>query len=457
MSLKKILIVEDDDVFAQSIYFQLTQFGANSDQVLISSSIEELIELSEYFYPDVILLDLNIGQYQGIDTFLSVRNIFNNAAIIILTGNDDEELALKILHFGAQDYLLKSEIQNKLLIKSIEYSQERKYQTIKLAESETKFRNVFLNSPLPMFILGLEHEGIIMVNNSFTKLYGHKSDAMIGKKLVFLNFDDKETIEIDYTRESFNMSLIHKTQHGKKLYIELISNKLSNESSNFICLVNNRTDEKEFEQKKDRIISSAQEMEKKKIAMELHDGLAQNIVLLGLWFNLIEIESKQEPLKQNFTNLLNQTLKELKSISYSLLPPELDKGFIMALKNLVERLNSIKQIDFSLEIANEIEENDFKQNEKYNLYRIIQETTNNSLKHSQAKNLVISITKSDKYIEMSLKDNGIGFDQEKVSGSLGMQNLSYRMNNGNISGSLKSTIGEGTKLTLYLDRDYSEN
>jgi two-component system sensor histidine kinase UhpB len=457
MKNKKILIIEDDKVFAQAIYFQLTSSASSTNHVQVSMSIEELDELSEYFHPDVVLLDLNIGQYQGLDTFLAVNKIFPNSAIIILTGTEDQELALKIVKYGAQDYLVKSEIDNKLLIKSIDYSEERKLQHIKLAESEKKFRNVFLNSPLPMFVVDGMQEEIIMINNSFIQLYGYSSEFLIGKRLNFLNADENEIIEIDVTSESFHNSLVHKTLKGKRLQVELIGNKLSKDSSHYICLVNDRTEEKEFTKKKFRLVSSTQENEKKKIAMELHDGLAQNLVLLGLWFNSFDIDSSQEPLRNNFVNLLNQSLKELKSISYSLLPPELDKGFIKAVKNLVGRVNLLNQIQFSLEIDDEIEEDEFKDNDKYNLYRIIQETINNALKHSKAKNLIISIKKSDKHITLSLKDDGIGFEQDKVSGSLGMQNLNYRMNIGNLSGSIESAPREGTKLILYLERDCAEN
>ena len=76
--------------------------------------------------PEVILLDLNISDSSGIETFEKVNERFPLAAIIVLSGMDDEELALLSVKKGAQDYILKTELNPTVLAKSMQYGLERK-------------------------------------------------------------------------------------------------------------------------------------------------------------------------------------------------------------------------------------------------------------------------------------------------------------------------------------------
>ena len=86
---------------------------------------EGLVLLKDHFF-DVILLDLGLPDSDGIDTLIDVHKISTKTPIIVLTGLNNEEIGIFAVKIGAQDYLIKKEIDNKLLKRSIRYSIERK-------------------------------------------------------------------------------------------------------------------------------------------------------------------------------------------------------------------------------------------------------------------------------------------------------------------------------------------
>lgn len=448
----KVLIVEDDHFFTQLIYFQLTSNDYSSSHVQHARSIMEVEEFSKFFIPDVVLLDLNIIDSNGKDTFSKVISIFPEAAIIILSGMDDQVLALDIVKNGAQDYILKSDLNNKVLLKTIEYSFERKDLMDRIQKSEKQFRDVFEQSPLPMFSVEGPNLTIKLVNNAAKNIYGFEKRLLIGRELQSLNFDKRKTIKIDINESSFTRNLIQKTVNDDQIHVELIGNKLSNKKDSYICLIIDRSAEIAFEEQKYKVINEAQESEKQKIAMELHDGLAQNLVLMSLWFSMFNFSDEQKDLGQNFADMINNSIKELKAVSYSLLPPELDKGFLLAVENLVHRVNHLNKVMFKVTVDSDIVEDDFALTDKFNLYRIIQEFVNNSLKHSQAKEMEIVISREKDQVVVLVKDNGVGFDKDNAKKGLGIQNLEHRIKLGKLLGELDSKKGQGTELKLIMNQ-----
>lgn len=448
----KVLIVEDDHFFTQLIYFQLTSNNYSSSHVQHARSIMEVEEFSKFFIPDVILLDLNIVDSNGKETFERTFKIFPKSAIIILSGMDDQGMALEIVKQGAQDFILKSDLNNKVLLKTIEYSFERKDLLDRIQKSEKQFRDVFEQSPLPMFSVEGPNLVIKLVNNAAKEIYGFEKRLLIGRELQSLNFEKGKTIKIDVNQPSFTRHLIQKTASDLQIHVEIIGNKLSNKKDSYICLIIDRSDEIAFEEQKYKVINEAQESEKKKIAMELHDGLAQNLVLMSLWFNMFNFSDEQKELGTNFSDMINSSIKELKAVSYSLLPPELEKGFLLALENLVHRVNHLNKVLFKLTVEDDIVEDDFALTDKFNLYRIIQEFVNNSLKHAQAQEMEIIISRQNEQVVVLVKDNGIGFNKNDAKKGLGIQNLEHRIKLGKLLGELDSKQGEGTELKLIMNQ-----
>ncbi len=444
----KILIVEDDYFFGQLIHFQLSSGGYLDSHIQQVKSIEELKEILEFFSPEVVLLDLNITDSNGIDTFYKAKEICTSSAIIILTGTEDEVLANKLVKEGAQDYLLKGDANSKLLSKTIEYSRERVLQQRRLAQSEKRFRSIFEVSPLPVLTVDGADLKIEMANQAFCDLYEVSKEDVEKYSLRDFCKNPSNELQNEFQLETFSAKIIQYTSSGKLIHVEIIGNKMSPTDHRYVVLIIDETQEVEFQSKKYELISGAQEVEKKKIARELHDGLAQNLVLLKLWFESLKIDPSQNEIANSYSELLGSSIKEIKSISYSLLPPELEKGLISGLKSLAGRVNILKSTECVIEKDEQMNESHFENADRFNLYRIIQEFINNSLKHAEAKHIWIKLSVEAGHWKIIVKDDGVGFEIEKTQGSLGMSNIQNRIQLGYLSGELWSEPGKGTELIL---------
>ena len=148
MEIVKILIVEDDIGFAYLVQHQLTNLGFQSQFILTVHTLEDARLAHLEFEIDVILLDLNLKESQGIETFNEINSIFPSASIIVLTGLDEKALALNIVAKGAQDYLLKTNLSSQVLEKTINYGMLRRKVRVELSKSEKKYKDDIENTKL---------------------------------------------------------------------------------------------------------------------------------------------------------------------------------------------------------------------------------------------------------------------------------------------------------------------
>jgi signal transduction histidine kinase len=200
-----------------------------------------------------------------------------------------------------------------------------------------------------------------------------------------------------------------------------------------------------------------QEIERKRFALELHDGIGQMLTGLRLHSEHLKnskfIDQKTETAFHDLQDLVVDTIEATRAISFNLAPSVLsDFGLVSAIKLLIEKNfkgNKIKanlRSDFDKRLPEKIE---------IGLYRIVQEAINNALKYANATNIFINLFEKDQLIQMEIIDNGIGFDVEKkpkngnATGS-GINNMITRAKYINANFSIKSEKTIGTKISVKL-------
>jgi signal transduction histidine kinase len=217
--------------------------------------------------------------------------------------------------------------------------------------------------------------------------------------------------------------------------------------------------EKKQEHELSHMLIDLQEKERKRIAAELHDSIGQDILIIKN-YALIGLRSKKslskmaEQLRQ-ISSFASRTLEDVRKISHNLRPVLLDRlGLTQALKHLVATIASMTSIVITVYIADV--DNIYDKESEINLFRLVQEALNNIVKHSQAKEADVKITKDDTMIHVVISDNGIGMVPKTAEGKifegLGLIVISERVKMLNGTMNCISTPGVGTMIVVDIPR-----
>jgi two-component system NarL family sensor kinase len=202
-------------------------------------------------------------------------------------------------------------------------------------------------------------------------------------------------------------------------------------------------------------ILQAEENERKRISGELHDGLGQlfSAVKLNLSALSDDLYFKNEEGRATFEktmSMVDESCKEVRLISHQMAPNVLLKsGLTAAVRDFISKIDS-RRLKINLETFGL--QTRLDQNIEGVLYRVIQETVNNVIKHSGANMLDIQLNKDEDGVNAMIEDNGQGFDTaqiEKFEG-IGLKNIRTRVNFLKGTVDFSSRIGNGTLIAIFI-------
>ncbi|VAX25811.1 hypothetical protein MNBD_NITROSPINAE04-2678 [hydrothermal vent metagenome] len=227
-----------------------------------------------------------------------------------------------------------------------------------------------------------------------------------------------------------------------------------------VRLVTDITEQKDAERAMKQLprkMIETQENERIRIASELHDSLAQNLLVINTEIQTVikgrEPEDGERDHLKRASSMTTQTLDQINEIAHNLRPPYLDKsGFERAIKRMAETISESSGISIFVEIY--LGGYTLSKELDITIYRIIQEALNNIMKHSGAKKAYIDITNKDDNIEIHISDDGRGFEPDilkpgKPMGSRhGLAGIKERVDIFDGSFFIDSDSGEGATLVL---------
>ncbi|MDA3892005.1 MAG: response regulator [Salinivirgaceae bacterium] len=176
----KILLIDDNLLDARLVKEYLSDYSNFKYDLATVGTLaagKKIMGLTKF---DVILLDLNLPDSNGIDTFEQLYIDYKSTPIIMLIGIDDEHLATEAIKMGAQDYLVKNQLTSLLLVRSIQYSIEPKKTEEKNEAANNTWQTTFDGMNDSIFLL--DNEGVIIQANRATgNLLQNKEEDIIGK------------------------------------------------------------------------------------------------------------------------------------------------------------------------------------------------------------------------------------------------------------------------------------
>ena len=213
--------------------------------------------------------------------------------------------------------------------------------------------------------------------------------------------------------------VITKQRSKQKELLLLQSQQKANEEIYQLMLTQKTTEE------------TARQTEKKRIALELHDGIMNKLASTRLNLFVLSKKTDTATIEKCLTHIsdIYTIEQETRSIAHDLNQDVFKEAnsFISLLKDFIAQQNDTSNSRYILELQDEIKWIEISSEIKMNLYRIIQEASHNINKYSKAKNVVVSIIQDGNNICMSITDDGVGFDTKTIKDGIGIQNMQQRI------------------------------
>lgn len=179
----KVLLIEDVPKFARLMREMLLNAKGVRFEIDWVESLAEGLGRLEQPGTDLILLDLSLSDCKGLEGVEQARVKTPHIPIIVLSSLDDEEMALQAVHEGAQDYLVKGQIDSHLLVRSIRYAIERHRAEFALLQAEEKYRSIFENIVEGIFQTTPDGR-YLSANPALARIYGYDTPGELIRTLT---------------------------------------------------------------------------------------------------------------------------------------------------------------------------------------------------------------------------------------------------------------------------------
>ncbi|WP_181938047.1 MULTISPECIES: sensor histidine kinase [unclassified Arenibacter] len=238
---------------------------------------------------------------------------------------------------------------------------------------------------------------------------------------------------------AFILTTIDQRRKNQKLRFEQAQQKANQEIFNLLLAQNKKVEE-------------GKQLEKKRISEELHDGILGQ--MLGIRLILTGLNNKTDSdsvLKRSeLLKKLQGLEEEIRTISHELSRASQEKihNFIISIEELVKTIQDSSKMKCHFKYDHNIDWDQLKGDIKINIYRIVQESLQNCIKHAKATKVDLLFESENGHLKIIVLDNGIGFDQKKGKKGIGLKNINSRLEKLNGTYGIHSKIGQGTKVIV---------
>ncbi|WP_117879778.1 tetratricopeptide repeat-containing sensor histidine kinase [Aureibaculum luteum] len=172
-------------------------------------------------------------------------------------------------------------------------------------------------------------------------------------------------------------------------------------------------------------LMEGEENERIRISKELHDGV--NVDLSAIKYKLTSMLEKNNEVINEVVTMIDKSCEQVRAISHNLVPPSLkDFSLVETIEDFCTTANSIHNSEITFTYIGE--SISISKKAEVNIFRIVQELVNNSIKHAEATEINVQLSNHNNNIQLTVEDNGKGFNKEEIkSNGIGLKNIQSRV------------------------------
>ncbi len=357
--------------------------------------------------------------------------------------SDKDELGVALQEMADSLRRQRNQIQS-LLYDSIEHTQQLTIQHENLKEFHGKLEEkqarlqAILDTCVSAIITIDEKGSILSFNKAAETIFGYRRGEVIGKNVKILMPLPHQEKHVDYIRnylETGEKKMIGEQRNELGLKkdntvfpIEISIREVKTKDGRiFSGLITDNTYRKELE----RHVLEIGDEERRRIGRELHDGLGQMLTGIRMVSENVARKLKANGVPgsdevEDITNMAREADEYARVLTSGMVQLELEnEGLCDAIKNYCNRIEKLYGINCQFLVNGTVEFE--KHSDALNLFRIVQESINNAIKHGRAGTITIRLANSGTFTSLTIDDDGSGFDPDEIhNGGLGIQIMKYR-------------------------------
>jgi len=306
----------------------------------------------------------------------------------------------------------------------------------KIRRTENKYRLLFDLSPLPIYFVDAVSLNILEVNFAAINKYGYSKEEFLSMTILKLRDNQERELLMKITDSHsaegniFEGKIVHYKKSGEAMYVEIIAHTIFLQNKKvFLVTINDVTEKENQEKEIAKAVFKAQEEESQLLGAELHDNIGQILVSAQLYLNMVTTSQNYKHggyLDEAKKHLL-QAIIDVRNISHRISPAFLDHLTLAeAIDKLLDDINPDGQFNIQFTFDKEILSATISQEIKLNIYRILQEQLKNITRYSKASEIKVELKTKNNRIHMTIADNGVGFELNKIKPGIGLTNMRKR-------------------------------
>ena len=381
-----------------------------------------------------------------------------------LPADQIKEISELLLAYAAGEYHKKGRISHRrdaidMIISGVNMLGEE-------LQTTTVSRNYFssIYNAVADMVFVVSSKGIVEdINSAVNNILNFEASDLLKQSIKKITTPDNASFfseikkKLGTKRKSYTFETHFTSLNNRLIPVSCSCTKIidrKNQFKGYLIIAEDITERKETEQLILRTIVDTQEKEQKRIVVDLHDSLGQELSMLKLVLNTIEehFSDAGKELEDGFKNcqkMLDSSIVHLRSICFDMMPTSLESGGINdALRELIKKLSVQNSIHFHYDCP--VKFPPLMKSHEIVLYRVAQEFINNTIKHANAHNIHVKFSCNSDKVNFSIIDDGCGFkiNDNKLKKGRGLNNMESRVRAFNGTFKMMSKTNDGTKLLV---------